>query len=136
MKYTKKLFCVTLPWAYNDMSQGDFCELVWAKDEEAAINNLAERMSLIYGVDATRKERREYANEFADLGSTYSAEDVERSLPRLLNTLLAGPTLVLSEKRSQALQDIFKILEANGVKISPGDKLQPGSKIEITSLEG
>jgi hypothetical protein len=59
MKIQKRLFRVTLWWNTSDISEGDFCELVWAKDRESAIRELARRMSL-ETYEMTPGERREF----------------------------------------------------------------------------
>jgi hypothetical protein len=117
MKIQKRLFRVTLWWNTSDISEGDFCELVWAKDRESAIRELARRMSL-ETYEMTPGERREFIQDLVDGAGPYCAEDVGAQLPSELNTLLAGPSLVLTSKRTQALREIFQILERSGVAIS------------------
>lgn len=116
MKTPKKLFRVTIGWNPSDASEGDFSELVWAKDEESAKYELARRMSFECVRELTPKERRMDVEDIAYGAGPYCVEDVVAQLPSLLTTLLAGPRLALTLKRARALQDIFKILKRIGVR--------------------
>lgn len=107
MKTKLKLYRVTLAWARNDAEQGDFCEMVWAKDDDAAVKELAGRMA--DSQDLTGRARKEAIDQWiADAG--YAADDVSLSIKHDVSALLAGPGGAPSKQAVHAQRVIEDLL--------------------------
>lgn len=116
MKNLKRLFQVTLPWNPNDTSEGDFSEMVWAVDSQSATLELANRMRSLKPELTTSKDQNNFIQNLINGASPSCTIDLHAELLIYLEALFRGPSLILTPKRAQALQEIFRIMEANGVK--------------------
>lgn len=114
MKTAKHLFRVTLPWAYNDSEQGDYCVMVWAKDAAAAILATANMMASERTKD-TPAQRKVAVNELVAGAGPYAAEDVAHVFSDALKELLAGPRGKPSKAAQTAHTEIVNILTKRGV---------------------
>lgn len=115
-----KLFRGTIPWARNDVEQGDFCENVWAENDQAAIAELASRMvdieedGLLPDEMRTEDERAERLQEFIDNAGPYAAEEIALNIKNDILALLAGPEGEMTEQADAAYDTICDLLDQYG----------------------
>lgn len=111
MKTKLRLFRVTLPWG---LGEGDYCESVWAKDDDEAIKKVATNMA--DGRDhETKAERRGFIEERIANAEPYAAEEVAVTIQDAVYNLLAGPKGgALDPKREAVRCTIINLLHLYG----------------------
>lgn len=112
MKTKKKLqlYRVTLPWDANDREEGDYCDTVWAKDEDAAVRSVATDMANASPEELSRKEYRAMIAEFIDGGGNYPVDPVYINVAIDIDRLLAGPSGQMSPEAQKAKDTIIFLL--------------------------
>lgn len=113
MKPRLHLYCVTIPWARNDVEQGDFCENTWAVDPDAAIRAVAARM---VAEDSAAGEESD-VDHYVDLAGPYAAQHVASNLKHEIFDLLAGPKRRITKQNHRRYERIVDILTRAGIEI-------------------
>ncbi len=115
-----KLFVVTLAWNPLDSGEGDYCDTVWAVDEDDAVKQLAEEMAQHQDSGTeTEADRAKFVANAIDNASNYAALCVASQTASHLRDLMAGPGRVLGEEALADLASIRNVMAKYGVKV-PG----------------
>lgn len=98
-----KLYSVTLDWNPNNKEDGDYCDWIWAKDEDSAIRGIAEQMvdgDSAGDEDLTTAELRGRIDSIVAGARPYAAEDISLRLGPEIERFMQGP----KGKQSPALE--------------------------------
>jgi hypothetical protein len=113
-----KLFIVTLAWNPLDSGEGDYCDTVWAVDEDDAVKQLAEEMAQHEDSGAeTAADREKFIANAIENASNYAALCVASQIASHLRELMAGPGRVLGEEALADLASIKGVMAKYGVKV-------------------
>lgn len=111
-----KLFVVTLAWNPRDSGEGDYCDTIWAENDDQAVQLLAEEMANHPNSGTeTAKDRARFVANAIEQASNHAALCVASQTASHLRDLFAGPGRVLGEEAIADLATIRSVLAKYGV---------------------